>query len=68
MLNQFVLVLMICGALDCHPEPSELRYRSMIACLEAGFTLMEQQLVREWNCEKIKRHPARREKREKSGT
>jgi hypothetical protein len=41
MMQQFVLILMVCGAIDCHPEPSDLTYPSMIACLEAGFTLMQ---------------------------
>jgi hypothetical protein len=54
--QQFLLLLMICGAADCHWEPVEKRYPSMIACLEAGFTLMEQtpNQMRDWRCEKSK--------------
>lgn len=54
MMPQFVLILMVCGAIDCHPEPAERTYPSMIACLEAGFALMEnsQEQMPQWRCEK----------------
>jgi hypothetical protein len=50
---QFLLLLQICGSYDCHFEPTNLAYPSMIACLEAGFTLMEDspEQIPKWQCE-----------------
>ena len=57
MIVQFLLLIKICGATDCHFEPADRKYPTMAACLEAGFTLMESNPeLPQWRCEKSVRN------------
>jgi hypothetical protein len=62
VIAQFLLLIQICGSSDCHFEPADRKYPSMISCLEAGFTLMEgnPEHMPQWRCEKrMMKPPAR---------